>query len=112
LCDVDLTRSGETFKKFPKAKPYRDFRKMFDEMDKEIDAVIVATPDHCHAVAAMAAIKRGKHVYCEKPLAHSVYEVRRLMKAAQDHPKVVTQLGNQGHSFNSIRDFCEWIWDG
>lgn len=111
LCDVDLNRSAETLKKFPGAKQYRDFRKMFDEMEKEIDAVIVATPDHFHAVAAMAAIKRGKHVYCEKPLAHSVYEVRQLMKAAQDH-KVVTQLGNQGHSFETIRLFYEWIQDG
>lgn len=111
LCDVDLNRSGGTFQKFPAAKAYRDFRKMFDEMEKDIDAVVVATPDHTHAVAAMAAIKRGKHVYCEKPLAHSVYEVRQLMKAAAEH-NVVTQLGNQGHSSDSIRVFCEWIWDG
>jgi predicted dehydrogenase len=111
LCDVDLRHAAGTFKKFPQAKQYRDFRKMFDEMEKQIDAVTVSTPDHTHAVAAMAAIKRGKHVYCQKPLAHSVYEVRQLMKAAAEH-KVVTQLGNQGHSFDSIRDFCEWIWDG
>jgi predicted dehydrogenase len=111
LCDVDTERSAATYKKFPDAKPYRDFRKMFDEMEKGIDAVVVATPDHFHAVAAMAAIKRGKHVYCEKPLAHSVFEVRELMKAAQEH-KVVTQLGNQGHSFETIRTFCEYIWDG
>jgi predicted dehydrogenase len=84
---------------------------MLDAMEKEIDAVVVATPDHTHAVAALAAIRRGKHVYCEKPLAHSVHEVRSLMKAAQEQ-KVVTQLGNQGHSFDSIRDFCEWIWAG
>jgi len=111
LCDVDTRRSAETLKKFSDAKQYRDFRKMFDEMEKDIDAVVVATPDHTHAVAAMAAIKRGKHVYCEKPLAHSIYEVRQLMKAAQEH-KVVTQLGNQGHSFNTIRQFHEWIQDG
>jgi predicted dehydrogenase len=111
LCDVDSNRAGATFKKFPEAKQYRDFRKMFDEMEKNIDAVLVATPDHFHAIAAMAAIKRGKHVYCEKPLAHSIHEVRALMEAAREH-KVVTQLGNQGHSYNSIRDFCEWIWDG
>ncbi len=111
LCDVDQRRSGATFQKFPKAKPFRDFRRMFDEIEREIDAVVVATPDHTHAVAAMAAMVRGKHVYCEKPLAHSVQEVRRLMKAAAEH-KVVTQLGNQGHSFETIRVFCEWIWDG
>jgi predicted dehydrogenase len=111
LCDVDLKRSGETFKKFPDAKQFRDFRKMFDAMEKQIDAVVVATPDHTHAVAAMAAIHRGKHVYCEKPLAHSIGEVRALMKAAAER-KVVTQLGNQGHSFETIRLFCEWVWDG
>lgn len=111
LCDVDQRRAGETFAKFPEAKRFQDFRRMFDAMEKSIDAVVVATPDHFHAVAAMAAIRRGKHVYCEKPLAHSVAEVRALMKAAQEH-KVVTQLGNQGHSFGTIRDFCEWVWDG
>ena len=111
LCDVDTKQAGKTIDKFPDAKRYHDFRKMFDEMEKSIDAVVVATPDHTHAVAAMAAIKRGKHVYCEKPLAHSVYEVRQLMKAAREH-KVVTQLGNQGHSFDTIRQFCEWVWDG
>jgi predicted dehydrogenase len=111
LCDVDMNRAAGTFKRFPKAKQFHDFRKMFDAMAKEIDAVVVGTPDHFHAVAAMAALKHDKHLYCEKPLAHSVYEVRQLMKAAQEH-KVVTQLGNQGHSFDSIRDFCEWIWAG
>ena len=111
LCDVDQQRAAGTLKNFPQAKQYRDFRKMFDELENKIDAVVVATPDHFHAVAAMAAIRRGKHVYCEKPLAHSVFEVRQLMKAAQEH-KVVTQLGNQGHSFETIRMFCEWIWDG
>jgi predicted dehydrogenase len=111
LCDVDARQAGATFAKFPDAKRYQDFRKMFDAQEKSIDAVVVATPDHFHTVAAMAAIQRGKHVYCEKPLAHSVFEGRQLMKAAREH-KVVTQLGNQGHSFGSIRDFCEWIWDG
>jgi predicted dehydrogenase len=111
LCDVDLNRAAGSLKRWPAAKQFRDFRKMFDAIEKQIDAGLVATPDHCHAVAAMAAIKRGKHVYCEKPLAHSVYEVRQLMKAAKEH-NVVTQLGNQGHSSDSIRTFCEWISDG
>jgi predicted dehydrogenase len=111
LCDVDLKHAADSFKKWPAARQFRDFRKMFDAIEKQIDAVVVATPDHVHAVAAMAAIRRKKHVYCEKPLAHSVYEVRQLMKAAKEH-NVVTQLGNQGHSFDSIRLFCEWIWDG
>jgi predicted dehydrogenase len=109
LCDVDLQRAGDTLAKFPQAKVYRDFRKMFDEMDN-IDAVLIATPDHTHAVAAVAAMKRGKHVYCEKPMAHSVHEVREMMRLAREH-KLMTQLGNQGHSWDSTRTFCEWIWD-
>jgi predicted dehydrogenase len=111
LCDVDerpLRRAGS---EFPRAKQFRDFRKMLDAVGNSIDAVVVAIPDHTHAVAAMAAIERGKHVYCEKPLAHSIHEVRALMRAARDH-NVVTQLGNQGHSFDPIRSFCEWVWDG
>ncbi len=111
LCDVDQKRAGGAFKKHPNAKAYKDFRKMFDEMEKGIDAVTVATPDHTHAVACMAAITRGKHVFCEKPLAHSIYEIRQLMAATRKH-RVVTQLGNQGHSTEAIRLFCEWIWDG
>ena len=111
LCDVDMRRSSKAFENYPQAKHYRDFRKMLDEMDNKIDAVVVSTPDHTHAVACMNAINRGKHVYCEKPLAHSIHEIRELMKAARKH-KVVTQLGNQGHSFDHIRLFCEWIWDG
>ncbi len=111
LCDVDSRYAAGSFAKYPAAKRYQDFRKMFDEAAASFDAVLVATPDHCHAVAAMAAIKHGKHVYCEKPLAHSVGEVRALMKAARES-KVVTQLGNQGHSFGSIRDFVEWVQAG
>jgi len=111
LCDVDLRQAGKAFRDLPQAKQYRDYRKMLDELDKDIEAVTVATPDHTHAVIALEAIRRGKHVYCEKPLAHSIYEVRRLVQAAREH-QVVTQLGNQGHSFNDIRMFCEWIWDG
>jgi predicted dehydrogenase len=111
LCDVDTTSAAKSFKGFPRAEKYYDYRRMLDEKHKEIDAVVVSTPDHTHAVALMAAIKRGKHVYSEKPLAHSIHEVRALRNAAHEH-KVVTQLGNQGHSFNDIRTFCEWIWDG
>jgi predicted dehydrogenase len=111
LCDVDARHAAGTFQKFPAAKRFTDFRKMFDEAAGSFDAVLVATPDHTHAVASMAALKHGKHVYCEKPLAHSVGEVRALVKAARE-AKVVTQLGNQGHSFGSIRDFVEWIQAG
>ena len=111
LVDVDSRRAAATFEKFPKAKQFQDFRRMFDEAGKDIDAVLVATPDHTHSVAALRAIKMGKHVYCEKPLAHSIYEVRALMKAAHEQ-NVITQLGNQGHSFDSMRVFREWVEDG
>jgi len=111
LCDVDEKRAARTFEKYPRAKKYRDFREMLEKEDKNIDAVIVATPDHVHALASMMAIKMGKHVYCEKPLTHSIYEARRLTEVARQ-AKVATQMGNQGHSGEGIRLICEWIWDG
>jgi predicted dehydrogenase len=111
LCDVDLQRSKDSFAEHAKARRFRDFRKMLDAVEKQIDAVVVSTPDHTHAVATIAALERGKHVYCEKPLAHTVAEVR-AMRAAAAKAGVVTQLGNQGHSYDHIRLFCEWIWDG
>ncbi|MHC4425138.1 MAG: Gfo/Idh/MocA family protein [Planctomycetota bacterium] len=111
LCDVDEERAARTFDAHPKAKKYKDFRVMLDEMDKSIDAVLVSTPDHTHAVAAMRAIRMGKHVYCEKPLAHSIYEVRQITEAARKY-KVQTQMGNQGHSSERIRMMCEWVRDG
>jgi predicted dehydrogenase len=89
---------------------YRDFRQMLEERS-DIDAVVITTPDHVHAVAAMAAIKKGKHVFCEKPLAHSLVEVRTMTEAARA-AKVATQLGNWGHAGEGIRLICEWIWDG
>ena len=111
LCDVDDRQASGAYEKFPNAKRFRDFRKMLDELDKSIDAVTIGTPDHTHAFAALDAIRRGKHVYCEKPLAHSIAEVRALMKAAREK-KVICQLGNQGHSSDSIRTYCEMVWDG
>lgn len=111
LCDVDERQAVAARKRFPDASFFRDFRVMLDRLDKQIDAVLVATPDHTHAVAAMAAITRGKHVYCEKPLAHSVGEVRALMRAARRH-NVITQLGNQEHASETIRVFKEWIQAG
>jgi len=111
LCDVDWSRAAATFKRYPSAKQYRDFRMMLDEEGKNIDAVTVATPDHVHAVASMAAIKRGKHVYCEKPLTHSIYEARKLAEAAREH-KVATQMGNQGQASEETRLVCEYVWDG
>jgi predicted dehydrogenase len=110
LCDVDDKYSAPVYERYPKAKRYRDFRKML-EKQKDIDAVIVATPDHTHAVCAMACIQLGKHVYVQKPLTHSVYEARKLTEAARQY-KVVTQMGNQGHSNHTTRITCEWIWDG
>jgi len=111
LCDVDEKQAAETFKKFPNARRYKDFRVMLDKEHKNIDAVVVATPDHVHAAATMMAIKAGKHVYCEKPLTYSMYEAREVAKAARE-AKVATQMGNQGHSGEGIRLICEWIWDG
>ena len=111
LCDVDDRRAADSFGKFPKARRFKDFRKMFDAMSNDIDAVLVATPDHTHAVATLAAIGHGKHVYCEKPLAHSIGEVRAMRKAALEK-NVITQVGNQGHSSESIRVFCEMVWSG
>ena len=111
LCDVDENYAGKKFEQYSKARRFTDYRVMLDQMDKEIDAVVIGTPDHTHAVISMEAMKRGKHVYCEKPLAHSVHEVRALKAAAQEY-KVVTQLGNQGHSSGDIRRLCEWVWAG
>jgi predicted dehydrogenase len=112
LCDVDDKRVNEagTYKQFPKAKRYKDFRKMLDN-ERSIEAVIVATPDNFHTVAAMAAMRRGKHVYVQKPLTRLVSEARALTEAARKY-KVVTQMGNQGHSGDGVRDICEWIWAG
>jgi predicted dehydrogenase len=110
LCDADWQRAAETFKRYPKANRYRDFRVMFDK-EKNIDAVVVATPDHTHAVVSMLAIKQGKHVYCEKPLTRTVFEARALAKAAHE-AKVATQMGNQGMAFEGNRLINEWIWAG
>ena len=111
LCDVDSKYAGKIFAKYSKARQFTDYRVMLDKMGKEIDAVVIGTPDHTHAVIAMEAMRRGKHVYCEKPLGHNIHEVRVLMAAAHKY-KVVTQLGNQGHSTASIRQVCEWVWAG
>jgi predicted dehydrogenase len=110
LCDVDDRRGANTYEKYPAAKTYRDFRVML-EKQKDIEAVIVATPDHTHAVAAMAAMQLGKHVYVQKPLTRAVGEARLLTEAARKY-KVATQMGNQGHSGEGVRLIAEWIWDG
>ena len=98
LCDVDDVRAAGAFKKYPDVPRFKDFRVMLDKLGKEIDAVSISTPDHTHFAVAMAAMERGKHVFVQKPLAHTVWQVRTLAKAAK-HYKVITQMGNQGHTF-------------
>ncbi len=107
LCDVDLKKGSHTFKQFPKAKVYRDYRVML-EKQKDIDAVMIATPDHTHAIISLAAIGQGKHVYCQKPLTHTVYEARMLAKAA-GKAGIATQMGNQGQAGNWVRDLSELV---
>ncbi|MDR2947867.1 MAG: Gfo/Idh/MocA family oxidoreductase [Prevotella sp.] len=111
LADVDWKYSANTFKRYPNAKTFYDYRKMFDELGKSADAVMVATADHTHAIVAADAMTMGKHVYCEKPLTHTVYESRLLTKLAAKY-KVATQMGNQGSSGEGVRKVCEWIWNG
>jgi predicted dehydrogenase len=107
LCDVDDHMAAATYQAYPKAKRFRDFRKMLDVMGSEIDAVVVSTPDHTHFAVTMAAMELGKHVFCEKPLAHTVWEARTMKKAAR-HYKVVSQMGNQGRATEGIRSVKEW----
>jgi predicted dehydrogenase len=107
LCDVDDRQAADSVKKFPKAKYYKDFREMLSKEAKYIDAVSVSTPDHTHAVAAMAAMQLHKHVYVQKPLTHDIYEARMLTQAAHQY-KVVTQMGNQGSSGDGVRQLQDW----
>lgn len=107
LCDVDDRSAATSRKNFPKAKYYKDYRELMDKESKNFDAVSVSTPDHNHAVQAMAAMQLGKHVYVQKPLAHDVYEARALTEAAKKY-KVVTQMGNQGSSGDGVRQLMEW----
>jgi len=111
LCDVDQRRTGKAYEQFPKAKQYVDFRKMLDEMEKQIDAVVVSTPDHTHAPAAMRAMRMGKHCYCEKPLAHEIWEVRQMSEMAKKN-KLATQLGTQIHAGDNYRRVVELIQAG
>ncbi len=111
ICDVDDKRAEPSWKEFPNARRYRDFRKMLDKEDKNIDGVVVATPDNTHAVIAMRAIRMGKHVYCEKPMAHNIYEVRRLTEEAKK-AGVVTQLGTQIHAEEGLKQAVEILASG
>ena len=111
LCDIDWRYAKPVFERHPNAKKYWDYRKMYDEMGKSIDAVLVATADHTHAIITADALTLGKHVYTQKPLTHSVYESRLLTKLAAKY-NVATQMGNQGSSDEGTDLVCEWIWNG
>jgi Oxidoreductase family, C-terminal alpha/beta domain/Oxidoreductase family, NAD-binding Rossmann fold len=115
LCDVDWgvgkNNVPQVFNTYPKAAKFKDWRKMFDEKAKDIDAILVATSDHNHAGPSAHGITLGKHVYCQKPMTHSVYESRLLTKLAAKY-KVATQMGNQGSSAEGVRLASEWIWNG
>ena len=110
LCDIDPQHAARIVQRYSSAKFYTDYREMLDKQ-KDIDGVVIATPDHTHAVISMAAIRAGKHVYCQKPLTHDVHEARMLTKAARES-RVTTQMGIQGHSGEGIRQTCEWVWSG
>lgn len=109
-CDVDWKSAEECFYRLPDAKRYKDYRKMLEELT-ELDAVTISTPDHTHAPAAYMAMQLGLHVYVQKPLAHTVKEIRFLTKVARE-TGVTTQMGNQGHSGDGCRELCEMMWSG
>lgn len=110
ICDVDWGRASSAFEKFPKAKKFKDYRKLLDEIS-DIDAVTVSTPDHTHAVITHAAMQLNKHVYVQKPLTHNIYEARFLTEAARKY-KIVTQMGNQGASGEGVKIMEKWFNDG
>ena len=112
FADVDWKSAERAFREFPKARRYKDFREMLEKERNNIDAVTVSTPDHVHAAAAMMALKMGKHVYTQKPLARTIGEVRALKAEAARRPKQATQMGNQGHSGEGIRLIREWVEGG
>src|SRR4051795_3986031 len=111
LADVDWARGNEGFERFPKATKYKDYRQMLDKHGKDIDAVVIGTPDHMHATCAVACMQLGKHVYVEKPLTRTSWEARMLGVAAEKY-KVATQMGNQGYSHDATRVACEIFWSG
>jgi len=111
ICDVDDKRAADSFKAFPKAKRYKDYREMLEKEEKNIDAVTVSTPDHSHAPASVMAMRMGKHCFCQKPLTHTVYEAR-LMKKIAAEKGLATQMGNQGTSHHGLREAVEVIQSG
>jgi predicted dehydrogenase len=110
LCDVDYKYAAKAFNRYPNARRYKDYRQML-EKQKDIDAVLIATPDHSHAIITIDCMKAGKHVYCQKPMTHTIKESRDVARVAKE-TGVVTQMGIQGHSWEGIHRICEWIWDG
>jgi predicted dehydrogenase len=110
LCDCDARNAAGSFKRYPAARQYSDWRKMF-AAEKDLDAVLVATPDHNHAIVSIHAMKQGLHVYCEKPLAHTVWEARQMAKVARE-TGLVTQMGTQGHAFVGTRRAVEVLQSG
>lgn len=112
LCDVDWKMALNAFQAYPKAKRYRDYREMLDKEAKNIDAVTISTPDHSHTAAGMLAMRAGKHTFIQKPLARTVGEVRALTEYARRHPKLMTQMGNQGHARDGTRLIREWVEAG
>lgn len=110
LCDADWRHAAGCFKRYPQARQWKDYRKMLEEQ-KDIDAVVIGTPDHLHAAPSMAAMRLGKHVYCEKPLTHSVWEARQVGLMART-AGVATQMGNQGQASEETRRLCELVWGG
>ncbi|MFN3421757.1 MAG: Gfo/Idh/MocA family protein, partial [Armatimonadota bacterium] len=111
LCDVDEEHASQAYQRYPDVPKFSDFREILDKMHKQIDAVVVTTPDHTHAVISVAAMKLGKHVYCEKPLTRTVYEARVMRETAAKH-KVITQMGNQGSATEGLRRAVELAWAG
>ena len=111
ICDVDEVRAARTFGMYPKATKYKDFRQMLDKEDKNIDAVMIATPDHNHTPTALLSMQHGKHVYCEKPLTRTFWESELLAQAAVKY-KVATQMGNQGFNHEALKTACEILWSG
>lgn len=111
ICDIDDNYLAGASKRFPKAEKFNDFRKMLAKLEKQIDAVIVGTPDHIHAPASVMAMRMGKHCYCEKPLTHTVYEARVMAQVAKEN-KLATQLGTQIHAQENYRRVVEIIQSG
>src|SRR5216683_3805274 len=112
LCDVDWKSAEDAFQSYPKAKRYKDYRELLDKESKSIDAVTISTPDHSHTAAGLLAMKAGKHTYIQKPLARTMGEVRLLGEYARTHPKLMTQMGNQGHAREGTRLIRELVEAG